>query len=222
MMDFDIPPPSPAQFIINEEAMGKYHALYRLNLRLRLALISLNEVGLPKCDDPATVIRLQQHLLAIIRTLFSFIQSGVIAPLLSEFNEKMKKADTFDQIYAGHLEMLDMISARVLFTTMSKNQLNIKINYLISLAIDFERARHNPRAYSDFVTYCTEIKIIMDAISKRGGAMADWFQYLAHVFYYTPKRNQSRGVLVSERMSHGPCDMGILCSNTSVYLLFIP
>jgi len=95
-INIEINIPAPAKFIINEESMLKYQDLYRLNLRLRLAQISLERDPeekpgkLKKPDnDPISSFVLEQHLRMIIGALFSFIQSGVILPLLQEFNKKV-------------------------------------------------------------------------------------------------------------------------------------
>ena len=91
-VEINIPP--PAKFIINDEAMVKYQELYRLNLRLRLAQISLEGVSDSSSESKITIedknsFVLKQHLRMIISALFSFIQAGVILPLLQEFNKKV-------------------------------------------------------------------------------------------------------------------------------------
>ena len=116
MVKFDIP--APANFILTDEVMAQYEMLYRMNLRLRLAIKTLDSLGAAQpsrakakgalggimgpvsCSTPlavgedsgnseVSIFRLKYHLRIIIGELFSFVQSAVVMPELTEFKKKV-------------------------------------------------------------------------------------------------------------------------------------
>jgi hypothetical protein len=93
--------PAPTNCIINESALEIYQQLFRMNIRLRLALIGLQNIMLGYSGakigelqivttDACASHRLVFHLRVIISELISFVNYGVILPMRNEFIEKVK------------------------------------------------------------------------------------------------------------------------------------